>query len=100
MFYEEMAELLSVVFIFQAEDGIRDVAVTGVQTCALPIWGTTGVTRTPPPGWKRARMNVLSVPPSAVPPARMLPSGWIRTASKPTAALGVTIPFTDRKSVV
>src|SRR2546429_6099890 len=24
-------------FLFQAEDGIRDVAVTGVQTCALPI---------------------------------------------------------------
>src|SRR6185503_5555530 len=27
-----------VFFFFQAEDGIRDVAVTGVQTCALPIW--------------------------------------------------------------
>src|SRR2546429_3596333 len=27
----------AVVFFFQAEDGIRDVAVTGVQTCALPI---------------------------------------------------------------
>src|SRR5256884_1923005 len=26
-------------FFFQAEDGIRDVAVTGVQTCALPIFG-------------------------------------------------------------
>src|SRR2546429_8896090 len=25
-------------FFFQAEDGIRYVAVTGVQTCALPIW--------------------------------------------------------------
>ena len=23
---------------FQAEDGIRDIGVTGVQTCALPIW--------------------------------------------------------------
>src|SRR5207245_5774097 len=29
---------------FQAEDGIRDATVTGVQTCALPIWlqQTTG----------------------------------------------------------
>ena len=27
-----------VVFFFQAEDGIRDYKVTGVQTCALPIW--------------------------------------------------------------
>src|SRR5207253_3894148 len=25
-------------FFFQAEDGIRDGHVTGVQTCALPIW--------------------------------------------------------------
>src|SRR5690349_23088499 len=25
-------------FFFQAEDGIRDLYVTGVQTCALPIW--------------------------------------------------------------
>src|SRR5690349_2149353 len=29
--------LLLVVFFFQAEDGIRDLYVTGVQTCALPI---------------------------------------------------------------
>ena len=26
------------VFFFQAEDGIRDTSVTGVQTCALPIF--------------------------------------------------------------
>src|SRR6266436_6521235 len=30
--------VLGFVFFFQAEDGIRDVAVTGVQTCALPIF--------------------------------------------------------------
>src|SRR3989339_28202 len=38
-------------FFFQAEDGIRDWSVTGVQTCALPIssrrrhtsWSVTGV---------------------------------------------------------
>src|SRR5699024_12047251 len=29
--------ILAVVFFFQAEDGIRDRNVTGVQTCALPI---------------------------------------------------------------
>src|SRR2546421_4721610 len=27
-----------VFFFFQAEDGIRDLIVTGVQTCALPIY--------------------------------------------------------------
>src|SRR5256886_9413124 len=39
-----MRELASVVFFFQAEDGIRDLTVTGVQTCALPIctYLTTG----------------------------------------------------------
>src|SRR2546425_9468013 len=40
------------VFFFQAEDGIRDKLVTGVQTCALPIWarapsGTAVRGRTP-----------------------------------------------------
>src|SRR5256884_8152174 len=31
---------MAIFFFFQAEDGIRDVAVTGVQTCALPIFLT------------------------------------------------------------
>src|SRR3712207_5400835 len=30
---------MRVFFFFQAEDGIRDIGVTGVQTCALPISG-------------------------------------------------------------
>src|SRR5258706_10116955 len=34
----EMLWHRSRVFFFQAEDGIRDWSVTGVQTCALPIW--------------------------------------------------------------
>src|SRR2546430_7371198 len=29
--------ILNTFFFFQAEDGIRDLTVTGVQTCALPI---------------------------------------------------------------
>src|SRR5207248_8658852 len=29
-------------FFFQAEDGIRDRTVTGVQTCALPIYSPVG----------------------------------------------------------
>src|SRR5256885_5694570 len=32
-----MIVCLSIAFFFQAEDGIRDYKVTGVQTCALPI---------------------------------------------------------------
>src|SRR5690606_16065238 len=38
------------VFCFQAEDGIRDFHVTGVQTCALPILGL---------GLGRTRLGVL-----------------------------------------
>src|SRR2546429_2297979 len=36
VFLEDVLDVL-LFFFFQAEDGIRDVAVTGVQTCALPI---------------------------------------------------------------
>src|SRR5690348_17587521 len=34
-----MKKICNVFFFFQAEDGIRDGRVTGVQTCALPIFG-------------------------------------------------------------
>src|SRR5688572_31326330 len=33
--------VVSIFFFFQAEDGIRDLTVTGVQTCALPIYSQT-----------------------------------------------------------
>src|SRR2546430_7240285 len=59
-------------FFFQAEDGIRDLTVTGVQTCALPISGAAATTaarsptnsarprvrtRVPPPGQARRRAD-------------------------------------------
>src|SRR3712207_8357880 len=49
-------------FFFQAEDGIRDIGVTGVQTCALPIFTRSrrsfifcANTRAP---WKLAKMTL------------------------------------------
>src|SRR5256885_187289 len=36
--------LIKLIFFFQAEDGIRDYKVTGVQTCALPIYPSGVVT--------------------------------------------------------
>src|SRR2546427_2941404 len=36
-FISSSLRLYFVFFFFQAEDGIRDLTVTGVQTCALPI---------------------------------------------------------------
>src|SRR5882762_8860574 len=44
-------------FFFQAEDGIRDSSVTGVQTCALPIYLATS-RRARPPANKRNRQRV------------------------------------------
>src|SRR5687767_15796636 len=35
----------AIIFFFQAEDGIRDKLVTGVQTCALPISSSSGMGR-------------------------------------------------------
>ena len=35
---------LTTIFFFQAEDGIRDIGVTGVQTCALPIFAKSELT--------------------------------------------------------
>src|SRR5207248_8578058 len=35
--------VVCVCFFFQAEDGIRDRTVTGVQTCALPISSTNDI---------------------------------------------------------
>ena len=36
--YVDSGVFLFFFFFFQAEDGIRDIGVTGVQTCALPIY--------------------------------------------------------------
>ena len=37
MFWGFLVAVFCFFFFFQAEDGIRDWSVTGVQTCALPI---------------------------------------------------------------
>src|SRR5207248_8740486 len=54
--------LLYYFFFFQAEDGIRDRTVTGVQTCALPIsrrpcWSRRAGTA-PTPGCARTRRRL------------------------------------------
>src|SRR6266446_7476172 len=36
--YRIVTGLFAQLFFFRAEDGIRHYKVTGVQTCALPIW--------------------------------------------------------------
>src|SRR5688572_32435303 len=52
-------------FFFQAEDGIRDLTVTGVQTCALPIYLRIGVVAELPGfvQWCRHRPTSDALPP-------------------------------------
>src|SRR3712207_8341992 len=76
--YELLASVaILAVFFFQAEDGIRDIGVTGVQTCALPISSVTLPTvRTSipaPPRWSIVlfAMTKLSRP---VSPSRYIPA--------------------------
>src|SRR3712207_7732275 len=52
--------MTSCFFFFQAEDGIRDIGVTGVQTCALPICRETGVPVEVVPGVSSALAAPLS----------------------------------------
>src|SRR5690606_39820757 len=61
-------------FFFQAEDGIRDFHVTGVQTCALPIFKGADTVVAEPGG--RAVINV-SAPP------------WLATAGAGDVLAGV-----------
>src|SRR3989475_9373113 len=53
----------AVFFFFQAEDGIRDLTVTGVQTCALPIYRRVAIEV-----WlvRRLRRDLTAVPPGAL----------------------------------
>src|SRR5207302_3389182 len=69
---------LDYVFFFQAEDGIRDFHVTGVQTCALPIWPLQ-----PPP-----------LAPGPFVPAPLLPGPG--TPAPPSGMAGLVPPGTDR----
>src|SRR5699024_11903298 len=60
-------------FFFQAEDGIRDRNVTGVQTCALPIFGLLWLLgrRRPPataPDHRGPAMTLTAAPDQTVPP--------------------------------
>src|SRR2546427_9248004 len=83
-------------FFFQAEDGIRDLTVTGVQTCALPI-----SSRRPSP----SRFNPSTAAPIAS-PGKSDTQGATRSRSRPSATIaphdgvGGCAPSPDRKSVV
>src|SRR2546428_4981841 len=85
-------------FFFQAEDGIRDLIVTGVQTCALPIYFAMG----------RKQDTAVPRPGSLVTCMAPLCSSmmrWQRASPRPNprslvVKKGVKTLSRDRKSVV
>src|SRR5690554_6999534 len=85
-----------VFFFFQAEDGIRDADVTGVQTCALPISvpGADAARRRPvdpaPVGQRRGPAE----------PCQQRQPGRQRRGVPLGARLAAAVPGPDRKSVV
>src|SRR5205085_3510079 len=73
---------------FQAEDGIRDLTVTGVQTCALPI----------SPTLRRGSWSSLLIDPSRLRERGYRPANCLRAATPgfPPAAAATTPPNWDR----
>src|SRR3712207_9139895 len=72
-------------FFFQAEDGIRNIGVTGVQTCALPISTCTA---------SSSSMRATGI-------ASWIVSMTVRTAPARSAKDATAAPMvSDRKSVV
>src|SRR2546430_3848527 len=76
--------LYILLFFFQAEDGIRDLTVTGVQTCALPISPATA------PSSRKPSRSILCKPCN-------LPSGGSWSRRGPSVVGGVmTVQFRCR----
>src|SRR3712207_8448574 len=76
----------SFLFFFQAEDGIRDIGVTGVQTCALPIslsgchpvrGSVTGTSPTRPKSRPRRLGGTGAAAVAAAPVHTPMQRGWI-----------------------
>src|SRR2546430_9671119 len=88
-------DCLFIFFFFQAEDGIRDLTVTGVQTCALPISapapdGSLYFMSLEPDGFVVRRLIETPVPaPSVAPP----------TPPGPSLTLGVTSIRSEERRV-
>src|SRR5256885_11874590 len=82
-------------FFFQAEDGIRDYKVTGVQTCALPI-SSGGMSM----GEAFYRHALQSPHSNSGQPSRVAHYLCQRQAMNLCEAFNLKGPITDRKSVV
>src|SRR2546430_8696241 len=81
-------------FFFQAEDGIRDLTVTGVQTCALPISQSSSPQSQESPH-KTSSLEVSR-------PTSPIPRTGSSFGSRTTSPISFGYPYhqSDRKSVV
>src|SRR2546421_184494 len=92
------------VFFFQAEDGIRDLIVTGVQTCALPIsnkrMSTFSTSRASNPSGSRPQSHVFPLFFSSLPYTQVrdfaYPVGDPAHYGAPTAS-GVSTPASESR---
>src|SRR2546430_13191858 len=83
-------------FFFQAEDGIRDLTVTGVQTCALPISTARGA-RARGSNFKHKPLQCTG---AAVDCSRSRPRPATRPLSPTSRSAAQNAACVDRKSVV
>src|SRR5260370_41954031 len=82
-------------FFFQAEDGIRDSSVTGVQTCALPISQNVPQQTAPPPQVRAVLVPEPSLAAQPVPADAQLPDRVF--ASGHTSAVTAVAFSPDRR---
>src|SRR5437879_1367560 len=83
------------VFFFQAEDGIRDTSVTGVQTCALPILASSTGSR-----WSTGTVNTRSSATTSPASVRIRTPPVSASGSRSISEIVTPQRTSDRKSVV
>src|SRR5260221_496221 len=93
--------ILSFIFCFQAEDGIRDHCVTGVQTCALPIspFAEAVVRKREEPAAKTHRC-LLDRRSESTPRGRRSPGAFASSSGERSVLGDEPVLDRDRKSVV
>src|SRR2546430_12512861 len=82
-------------FFFQAEDGIRDLTVTGVQTCALPISLPFRLTQ---PGQEPRRPNITIGMEEPAQAKQIYEFSFTESTSESTADSNSSPSLIDRKS--
>src|SRR2546421_5139071 len=84
---------------FQAEDGIRDLIVTGVQTCALPIYHVSPPHGRRPAGQPSAHLRLREEPDAATDKPRHLERDGVDSDARRRVRTGATLPLRRRDEI-